>query len=1769
MKKSYFFLYFPQLGMSGNGNLNGGSASGPLRTTLDIDRLFVQQIYVRTANNTPISTGYVLQADGKGGTFFGPAAIQADYFALSSLISAGTAQFSNTLSTNLASELNGIRISYTDLQGQVLSTFFSAKILQDAITQNVYSLSNSISNISTLSTFVQTTNLSFSTLSSYIHTLAVTYITNSVALSSNSTLNSYFLSTADFFSNNFSSLQGQSFVTFANYSTFQNQLYLSSFANISSQYRILLSSSSSNYSTLSTIVANQQANYNESLSTNMSSYITYFSSVLGEEINLLSTYQDSLTGTVSSLSTLFFSIATYSLSSGIVSLSNTVSSYAGSANDSLTGQLSTIQGTSIKSYSSTLSTTAGINDVLKSLSTSLQFTYSTLTIELSITQTRGINAQLYAQFYQLGLTQSSILANNTSSINYLSSVIGSNYCNTNSTFSSITNNNYSSLLGIGFSSITIANKQVALSTSYLLISTLSNTYSIIAAASNSQSTFLGTTLSNNYLIILSSTRGNFLNINDQSKSTISTLNGGISTFSTSVFSYISTFSNSISTLAVNLTSTVSNWTILTVSNQLVEEINGLSTNLGSAGTQEASPVISNISNSLLGIISTTFSSISSFTNTFARLSTANTFTSSITFQGPVIANQGVFTQYFKISNVISSYTYTYTGQTQTYKPNPFANQILVQLWGAGGASGTNTNGGGGSYVEGIVSIDPTQIYNINVGGGGAYSTISFNAFNGGGTGIPNYTGAGGGATNIYFNTTQYNLNYNLAIAGGGGGGGYISSFSDWKNYDISTGAIVFYNLNNSFASNQYAYLSTFSSYLTNTGLSVNYLFSSLSTYNILNFSTLSIMQYNLSSFSSIIFNKSTFSTNTNFDLSTNSTVLFNLSTQSSFSYNLSTFSTLVISPYLKYTFSTISSIYFNLSTFSTNNGTIFDFSSLSTVIFNPTYSTVTYVTTSSFISTNSAYLNSTTRLYLNSTIYLPCGSWGGAGGLNTGNKGINPFSTISSSDFTLTGIGGTQNVISPPFISNIITRTTNTPPVYSTIITQSTFITYIGDFVPELMGFSPYLFSALSIGLITYSNNSSNYTFVSTNVVQDSLFSNYYSTVQNGLPNYSSTLAFYYTVRDLYSLQNTYAPNSLPLKGLVRKTDYTTDKTPTAIYAADLSFTMSQLGSPFGLSVHLIPFPFEKPDAFLYSNAVNYISTVLSTIQNTPSITNPTGLQYFNRTGPLTSSYNGTFLTQGIYGNRLDRFIYQSISTLTKYDYNIYTPSTIVLPDMSLSTTGWELSSLIDTQNYVINTSSIISSIYKEIFFGDLYTDAPPSFAPFVTDAFFPAAALSTFNNLQSTGSLIVNFSTFGDPFTNYFETTTNIKSKRNLYNIFISSAGANGLTLYNSLPVNFSSVTQDPLFQDYTSFVTYNMASYASNYFNTQDYANQNFIINDVNFTIKTIADFPTVKLYLQTISTISYSSFVNTQTTTTSNIVFYGQMGARFQGGNSVSSIVNIFNGQIYTGIGGGGGGGGTIGGQAGGFTAGFVGGQILNPLNRFFIGGGGGGGGSSYLAPLNTIGNSFPGQSFYSGFPSHPTAQLYASGQGGINSNAFNNYLLNSTFGNITSDISLLNGKDGLAIITEYVDPMRITISNGDQNFTSLRIDSLTNEFVVNKLVISSAQIFNIGPTNPSSLYLDFANYQQFYLTLGDHTVSTFHIIPLSTISSPTMNFQTGSIYLNISTVSTNAKLDFSSFIIENSWYGNSPGILSTYSLNKTFLFEYSIFNSNIYLTSPRTW
>ena len=525
---------------------------------------------------------------------------------------------------------------------------------------------------------------------------------------------------------------------------------------------------------------------------------------------------------------------------------------------------------------------------------------------------------------------------------------------------------------------------------------------------------------------------------------------------------------------------------------------------------------------------------------------------------------------------------------------------------------------------------------------------------------------------------------------------------------------------------------------------------------------------------------------------------------------------------------------------------------------------------------------------------------------------------------------------------------------------------------------------------------------------------------------------------------------------------------------------------------------------------------------------------------------------------------FNSISTIQFSPSNLLNYSTFNMSTMSTINYVYSTIFLTDSQNYNINTSTIISSLYRQIFGGMQYKDVPPTFAPYVYDAFFPIAAKSTITSFEENGGLRINYNTQGDFFTNFFERSTLVKSSRKMYNIFVSSAGANGASLINSLPITISSLTREPALQSTaTTFNTNTLVTYISNYFQSQDFTEQGFTINDILIDFKTIADFPTVKLYIQKISTITYFDIIKPDPQEFRNTVYYGAAGDFLRGGDATFISPNSTRG-----IGGGGGGAGFKGGQAGGFTT-AVAGATSQIQNKYFIGGGGGGGGSSYIAPLTGTGNSLPGQTFNSGYTTHPLASALKSGQGGIDSNSFNNYLYPSTFSSITTPFSSKKGGDGLLILTEFVDPFRIVVSNGTQYFVPLRIDAATNEVVVNKLVISSAQVVSMSATHPSSFYLDFANYQQFYLTLKDHEVSSFHIIPLTTISSSSMNFQTGNIYLNISTVSTNAVIDFSSFNIENTWNQDTPGVLSSYGNRSTYLFEYSIFNSNIYLTTPRTW
>ena len=138
------------------------------------------------------------------------------------------------------------------------------------------------------------------------------------------------------------------------------------------------------------------------------------------------------------------------------------------------------------------------------------------------------------------------------------------------------------------------------------------------------------------------------------------------------------------------------------------------------------------------------------------------------------------------------FQYLSAGSNTLTVPPGFSNQVLVYAWGAGGGSGYNgPAGGGGGFVQGIVTVSSGDTVVISVGGqggvgprdgsgiGGIGDTPAI-SFNGGTTGVAaptdhnddqNYGAGGGGgaATAVLVNSIPM-----IVAAGGGGGGGGTS-----------------------------------------------------------------------------------------------------------------------------------------------------------------------------------------------------------------------------------------------------------------------------------------------------------------------------------------------------------------------------------------------------------------------------------------------------------------------------------------------------------------------------------------------------------------------------------------------------------------------------------------------------------------------------------------------------------------------------------------------------------------------------------------------------------------------------------------------------------------------------------------------------------------------------------------------------------------------------------------------------------------------------------
>jgi len=219
--------------------------------------------------------------------------------------------------------------------------------------------------------------------------------------------------------------------------------------------------------------------------------------------------------------------------------------------------------------------------------------------------------------------------------------------------------------------------------------------------------------------------------------------------------------------------------------------------------------------------------------------------------------------------------------------------------------------------------------------------------------------------------------------------------------------------------------------------------------------------------------------------------------------------------------------------------------------------------------------------------------------------------------------------------------------------------------------------------------------------------------------------------------------------------------------------------------------------------------------------------------------------------------------------------------------------------------------------------------------------------------------------------------------------------------------------------------------------------------------------------------------------------------------------------------------------------------------------------------------PGNGTSSGFATHPTVIASNIGTGGFDVNSLNNWLSTYVITLQTNTHTSQNGGNGLVLLTEYVDPMIVSISSANQNFTPMRIESLTNQVIVNKIVISSAQTIALSKLGGyaddfSTAMLDFGNYQQFYLNFSNSSITqSIHVSNLNTTNDG-LNYQSGQILLNVVSNNNNVILDFSTnFKIDTSWTGAAfttpPGILYTCNIGLQKM-DYTIFNNSIYLGAP---
>lgn len=124
--------------------------------------------------------------------------------------------------------------------------------------------------------------------------------------------------------------------------------------------------------------------------------------------------------------------------------------------------------------------------------------------------------------------------------------------------------------------------------------------------------------------------------------------------------------------------------------------------------------------------------------------------------------------------------YYYTGKEEVYTV-PYSGTYVIEAYGAFGGDVGLAYGSRGCNINGKIHLDAGDKLYINVGGPGGSGTVG--GYNGGGDSNYKYTGSGGGATSISYNSgvitkSGYDPNSLIMVAGGGGGGSDFGIFSD-------------------------------------------------------------------------------------------------------------------------------------------------------------------------------------------------------------------------------------------------------------------------------------------------------------------------------------------------------------------------------------------------------------------------------------------------------------------------------------------------------------------------------------------------------------------------------------------------------------------------------------------------------------------------------------------------------------------------------------------------------------------------------------------------------------------------------------------------------------------------------------------------------------------------------------------------------------------------------------------------------------------------------